>query len=266
VQTAVSIYPPTWELPEFETHSYRANEHRYCLLIPVINEGKKFLAQLEKLQQANFPIDIVICDGGSTDGSTASLAKLGVNTLLVKTGKGKLSAQLRMGFAFALARNYEGVVAIDGNGKDGIEAIPRFIKELEQGVDFIQGSRFVKGGQAINTPIDRLLALRLLHAPMISLAAKFWYTDTTNGFKAYSARFLGDRRVAPFRAVFDTYNLHYYLSVRAGQLGFSVKEIPVTRQYPKGCAVPTKIGGFSAKMHIIKLLFESCIGKYDPQV
>jgi dolichol-phosphate mannosyltransferase len=255
-----------WELPEFEKHEFEARQHRHCLLIPVINEGNKLLKQLEQIGKEHFPIDVIVCDGGSTDGSTNSLANLGVNTLLVKTGKGKLSAQLRMGFAFALMRQYEGIVVIDGNGKDGIEAIAQFIAQLEAGVDFVQGSRFLKGGQAINTPIDRLLALRLIHAPLISLASGFWYTDTTNGFKAYSGRFLLDERVAPFRAIFDTYNLHFYLSIQAAKLGFTVKEIPVTRKYPKGVAVPTKIDGFGARLHILKLLFQACLGQYDPKI
>ena len=43
-------------------------------------------------------------------------------------------------------------------------------------------------------------------------------TDTTNSFRAFSAGFLSDPRVAPFRAVFDSYNLPYYLAVRAAEL------------------------------------------------
>ena len=47
-------------------------------------------------------------DGGSTDGSTdhEKLKSLGVNTLLTKTGPGKLGAQMRMAFGWALDRGY----------------------------------------------------------------------------------------------------------------------------------------------------------------
>ena len=50
--------------------------------------------------------DIIICDGGSTDGGTDDdmLQSLGVNTLLIKKGPGKQGAQLRMGFYWALSR------------------------------------------------------------------------------------------------------------------------------------------------------------------
>ena len=78
----------------------------------------------------------------------------------------------------------------------------------------------------------RYLGIRLLHAPLISLAAGHRYTDTTNGFRAYSARFLSDPRVAPFRDVFSAYELHYYPAIRAARLGFRIVELPVTRAYP----------------------------------
>ena len=55
--------------------------------------------------------DIVICDGGSTDGCTEEkmLRSLNVNTLLVKQDIGKQGAQLRMGIWWALQRGYKGI-------------------------------------------------------------------------------------------------------------------------------------------------------------
>ena len=258
---------PSWEFPEFEVRDYRRRETRHCVLIPVINEGAKFLNQLAGMQEAGLRADIVVADGGSTDGSTedGALMERGVRALLTKLGPGKLSAQLRMGFAWALSQGYEGVVIIDGNGKDGYEAIPRFLQALDEGYDFVQGSRYVPGGEAVNTPLDRHLAVRLLHAPLISAAARFWYTDTTNGFRGFSARFLRDRRVAPFRDVFDTYNLHYYLAVRAPRLRFRVKELPVRRAYPAKGKTPTKISGLRGRALILRQLLTAVTGGYNPR-
>ena len=63
------------------------------------------------------------------------------------------------------------------------------------------------GGEHSHTPLSRYVGVRLLHAPLVSLAAGVRYTDTTNGFRAYSRRFLADGRVAPFRSVFEGYEL-----------------------------------------------------------
>jgi hypothetical protein len=171
---------------------------------------------------------------------------------------------MRMALAFALRRGYEGVVVIDGNDKDDPAAIPSFIAAMDDGVDHVQGSRFIAGGRGINTPWSRLLAVTLIHAPLISLAARFRYTDTTNGFRAYSSRLLRDPRVAPFRELFSRYELHYYLAIRAARLGYRCRELPVTRAYPATGKVPTKISKVRGNLLVLATLFRACAGSYNP--
>jgi len=260
--------PDREELPTFEYPFCVPPTSIYAVVIPVINEGERILAQLEGMRAAGLGTDIIVVDGGSNDGSVEPARlrnELGVNALLVKTGPGKLSAQLRIGFAWALAHRYQGIVSIDGNGKDDFRAVPSFIAKLQAGFDYVQGSRYLPGGLAENTPLERELAVRFLHAPLISLAAGFRYTDTTNGFRAFGRKLLLDSRVRPFRAVFDTYNLHYYLAVRAARLGFTVGEIPVTRRYPLSGRLPSKIGGIADKLHILKQTALTVLGAYNPR-
>ena len=192
------------------------------------------------------------------------MQSLGVNTLLVKEDIGRQGAQLRMGFWWALQRGYQGIITIDGNNKDSIEDIPSFIEKLDQGYDFIQGSRFIKGGKAINTPLIRLLSVRLIHAPVISLTAKKRFTDTTNAYRGYSTRYLNDSRVKPFRSIFQNYELLAYLSTKATQLGFKACEIPVRREYPKQGKTPTKISFFKGNIDLLQTLLNNAFGKYNP--
>ena len=170
-----------------------------------------------------------------------------------------------MGIWWALRRGYKGIVTIDGNNKDSIEDVPHFIEKLEEGYDFVQGSRFVKGGRAVNTPLIRTISVRLLHAPVISLTAHQRFTDTTNAYRAYSARYLTDARVQPLRDIFMTYELLAYLSVRATQIGMRACEIPVTRAYPKGGKTPTKISFFKGNSELLKILFRNAKGAYNPK-
>ncbi|MDE7324506.1 MAG: glycosyltransferase family 2 protein [Lachnospiraceae bacterium] len=263
------IYGGRIGVPAFAYFEYAKKTKNYVVLIPVINEGERILKELYRAYKHNISghADIVICDGGSSDGSLEErkLRKLGVNTLLVKKDKGKQGAQLRMGIYWALQRGYKGVITIDGNYKDSIEDIPRFIQKLEEGYDFVQGSRFIKGGRAVNTPPVRNLAVRLIHAPVISLTAGQRFTDTTNAYRAYSARYLKDDRVAPLRDVFMTYELLAYLSVRATQLGYRACEIPVTRAYPKKGKTPTKISFIKGNSELMKILFKNLRGEYQPK-
>ena len=255
-------------VPDFELAEYFPKKRKYCLLIPVINENGRLAKELQRAQQAGVPgcVDIAICDGGSTDGSTAhqTLQQYGVRALLTKTGVGKQGAQLRTGIYWGLQAGYEGILTVDGNNKDSVENVPRFVAKLEEGYDFVQGSRFVPGGLAVNTPKVRHIAVRMLHAPVISLTAGHHFTDTTNAFRAYSRRYLTHPLVQPLRDVFSGYELLAYLSTRATQLGLLACEVPVARVYPKGEPAPTKIKGFKGNAGLLRVLAANAMGRYLP--
>jgi dolichol-phosphate mannosyltransferase len=255
-----------WELPEHERDVLAPKRHDFALVIPVINEGERIRAQLARTAAAHLPVDVIVADGGSTDGSLdrGYLIANNVRALLTKTGPGRLSAQLRMAYGWCLRQGYAGIVTIDGNGKDNVEAVADFVARLRAGYDYVQGSRYRRGGRAENTPLERTIGNRLIHAPMLSLAGRRLFTDTTNGFRGYSARYLLDPRVQPFRDLFMRYELLFYLTVRAGQIGMKVCEVPVTRSYPRGEAAPTKIVGHGAKLALLRQTFQAAIGAFNP--
>ena len=253
------------QVPQYFVSNLRTKKFKFCLVIPVLNEGDRLLKQLQILKSMKYSVDVIIADGGSSDNSIdeVTLFELNVSTLLKKIGIGKLSSQLRMAFDFALSEGYEGVITIDGNGKDGVEALEKIIFKLESGFDFIQASRFIKGGESVNTPLVRFLAIRCLHSPITSLAARFRFTDSTNGFRGHSRKLLTDTRINLFRDIFDTYELIAYLPIRAARLGFKCVEIPARREYPNRGDIPTKIHGLRAHFQLIKILFYAAFGRYN---
>ncbi|MFZ2725447.1 MAG: glycosyltransferase family 2 protein [Methylococcaceae bacterium] len=263
----MSFTETNWQVPHFETALWQGKSQAYCVVIPVINEGERIINLLARMQDLNIAeqADIIIIDGGSSDGSLALelLEYYSVRGLLIKNDKGKLSAQLRCAYAFAVQKGYLGIITIDGNDKDDPEAIGRFINALQQGVDFVQASRFIAGGVAENTPKTRDLAIRFIHAPLLSLFSGFKWTDTTQGFRAYSQKLLIDNNIAPFREVFMNYELLAYLSYRAPRLHYRCLELATIRRYPKG-EVPTKISGFKGNLELLMVLFKACLGFYNP--
>lgn len=266
VQPPAILDDAAWEVPAHQVALHGPRRHAHALVIPVINEGERIRGQLRRIAAAGLPVDVVIADGGSTDGSLDPdfMREVGVRAVLTKSGPGKLSAQLRMAYAWCLRQGYAGIVTIDGNGKDGVEAVAAMVAKLEEGCDYVQGSRYLPGGAAENTPLERTIANRVIHAPMLSIAGRHWFTDTTNGFRAYSARYLTHPDVQPFREVFSVYNLLFYLTVRAGQLGLKVAHVPVERRYPDDGKVPTKIGGLASKLALLKETFVAATGGYTP--
>src|SRR4051794_176001 len=101
----------TWQVPEQSVERGLGRRNGYCVVVPVINEGPRIASLLRRMHALGIPhlADIIIVDGGSTDGSlsTALLDETGVAGLIVKTGPGRLSAQLRCAYAFALDQSYE---------------------------------------------------------------------------------------------------------------------------------------------------------------
>lgn len=255
----------TWQFPPFTMRRFLPKRAAYCLCVFVLNEDPRIQRQIQRMKPFSGLVDIIIVDGGSTDGALKPplLSKNRMCSMLVKRGEGQLSAQMRMAFAWALATGYRGVITMDGNDKDDPSAIPHFVRALDLGYDHVQGSRFIPGGRAINTPWWRYWAIRLIHAPLMSVAARHHYTDTTNGFRAYSSRLLMDARVSVFRDIFSRYELHYYLAMQAAQRGYRIKEIPVTRRYPNEGNVPSKISLLTGSMLIAVTLLKAVLHRWD---
>ena len=253
------------DVPVCEVHELRPKRTRYAFAVVTLNEGERLRNQLQRMKERAELADIVIADGRSTDGSTDLdfLHECGVRTLLITDERG-LGTATRLAVAYALDQGYEGLITVDGNGKDGVEALPDFIHHLDGGYDLVQGSRFMKGGFHAHTPLERLLGLKLVMIPWIALGARFWYTDPTNAFRAMSRRFLTDSRVQPLRKVFVRFNMQLYFVYRAGRLGFRVKEIPVRRSYPDDGSVPTKIIGWRHKLRVLTEAILTVLGHYNP--
>ena len=64
------IYEKQKGVPRFECTEYTPKTKDYVVLIPIINEGDRIHKELFRAKKHNVSdyADIVICDGGSTDG------------------------------------------------------------------------------------------------------------------------------------------------------------------------------------------------------
>ena len=145
-----------WDVPKYLIKLKNTKQSKYALVIPVINEGNRIKNQLLKISASNFKVDIIVSDGGSTDNSLDLdfLKSISLRALLIKTGPGKLSAQLRVAYSWCIKEGYQGIITIDGNDKDDIKSIPIITSKIEEGFDYVQGSRYIDGGESINTPLD----------------------------------------------------------------------------------------------------------------
>ena len=252
------------QVPPYIVHEFFPKHTRYCFMPVIYNEGSKFLRQMERMSANSGLADIIVTARESNDGCTDPefLRKHGAQSLLQTKTPGAASS-IRAGFWHALKQGYEGVVLVDGHNKDGVEALPDYLGKLDEGYDFVQGSRFMAGGEEKNTPFLRKVGIQLLMAPLLYYGGHFWYTDGTNGFRGYSRKYLEDPRVEPFRNCFTHLNLQYYLSYMAPKIGLRVIEIPVKRVYPDDGTVPTKCVGFSKNFEAFWEMVRTVRGCYD---
>lgn len=90
-------------MPLYKVLFSEPEKNDYAVVIPVINEGTRIISLLNRMKELDIGsrFDIVIVDGGSTDGSLTDLKSLSVNSLLLKVEEGKLSSQLRCAYDFA---------------------------------------------------------------------------------------------------------------------------------------------------------------------
>jgi len=137
---------------------------------------------------------------------------------------------IREGLEYSLKKGYDVVVVMAGNGKDDPKEITRLLSAMENGCEYVQGSRFLPGGKQEKTPILRGFFIRLW--PYIwGLLTGARCTDVTNGFRAYNTEILRDRRVNIYQGWLDQYALEYYVHYKAMTLGYKFKEVPVTKKY-----------------------------------
>jgi len=209
------------------------------VIICAYNEGVKLEKTGERIRSAlekrkcEPTIDVLVADDGSTDGAPEAVAaKCGF--LLFRNAERKgIGHLIRGAYRYGLERGYEILVTMAANNKDNPEEFDRIIGPVfEDKADFIQGSRYLPGGNFGNMPLYRVLTTRYVHPMLFSFVSGRCVTDSTNGFRAVHAKVLRDEHIHLDQDWLDRYELEPYLFYYAVKLGYRVTEVPVTKIYP----------------------------------
>jgi dolichol-phosphate mannosyltransferase len=148
---------------------------------------------------------------------------------------------LKQGLGYLLDTDHDIVVIMSGNGKDDPAEIDRIIEPVaEAECDYVQGSRYLRGGSSSGLSPFRAMFNRLFPLIWTALTQKKC-TDVTNGYRCYRLSFLKDPRINLNQAWLDAYSLEYYLHYKALALGYRVKEVAVSRLYRFGGRGSSKI-------------------------
>jgi dolichol-phosphate mannosyltransferase len=218
------------------------------------NEGVKIKTTVERILAAT-KHDVLVMDDGSTDGSMEALRNTRAQILSNQTNEG-IGSAMKTALMHAKHKGYEIIVIMAGNNKDDPTQIPRLVTPLfEEGYDFVQGSRYLKGGDYGNMPLYRRVATQFVHPLLFSIITRKWITDSTNGFRAFRLKLLDDPRINIQQPWLDKYELEPYLFFKAIRLGYKVKEVPVTKIYPPHQLGYTKMKPITGWWSILRPIF-----------
>jgi dolichol-phosphate mannosyltransferase len=181
-----------------------------------------------KLQK---PFHILIVDDGSPDG-TADLVREQQQLfpdrlfLLERSGKLGLGTAYIAGFRWGLERAYHYFFEMDADFSHNPQDLIRLYDACaNQGGDVAVGSRYVRGGKLENWPFSRIM---LSYGASLYVRFITWMPvhDPTAGFICYKRRVLEDIDLS--KIGFVGYAFQIEMKFAAYQLGYKIKEVPIT--------------------------------------
>jgi dolichol-phosphate mannosyltransferase len=225
------------------------------LAVPVaFNEEKKIGNVIDRFHRADVD-EILVVDDGSSDATPAEIEKRGVKLLRHPQRQG-VGVAIRTAIRYARENGFDVLVILAGNDKDRPTEIPRLLQPIcEERYDFVQGSRYLPGGDYGNMPLYRRLATQFVHPLLFSLVTWRRITDSTNGFRAFRLSLFDDPRIRVEQDWLNAYELEPYIFFKAIRLGYKVREVPVTKIYPPHELGYTKMKPITGWWSILRPIF-----------
>jgi dolichol-phosphate mannosyltransferase len=224
---------------------------RVAAVLPLFDEGGA-AADLVRRMPREVGTTYVV-DDGSTDDGPAQAEQAGARLIRLGRNRG-IGAAIRAGLVAAREDGFDVVVVMAASGKDRPEEIPTLLAQIDDGCDYVQGSRFLAGGASVNLPAARGVLIHAFTA-LFRVLSGFPGTDVTNGFRAYRLSLLADPRVRIEQPWLDRYELEYYIHWKAITLGYRVREVPVSKTYPARRRDYSKIRPVIDWWHIVRPAF-----------
>jgi dolichol-phosphate mannosyltransferase len=226
------------------------DKQKILVEINVYNESIKIKDTLSKFPPHAL-YDVVVVDDGSTDDTPQYIKEFSYPVIRHAANLG-IGKTIKDAIEYGQKNGYDIIVLMAGNGKMQAPDIPKLVLPiLEEGYDYIQGSRYLEGGRNENLPLFRDIMIKLLTL-FVSSVTGFKGTDVTCGFRAYKLSILENPKINIWQDWLDRYELESYIHYKALTLGYRIKEVPVSMIYPKQKSGYSKIKPFSGWWSILK--------------
>jgi glycosyltransferase involved in cell wall biosynthesis len=198
------------------------------LFLPAHNEEATVGAVVSRApaEVCSHPVQVVVVDDGSQDGTAAVAAAAGAEVHSLVTNRG-LGAAVRAGLALASERAPAAVAFCDADGEYAPEELAQLVAPILDGrADYVVGSRFA-GLPRVMRP-HRWLGNRVLTGAMRLLAGRWGVrrlSDAQSGYRALSPE------AARQAEIVHDFNYAQVLTLDLLAKGFRYAEVPISYRF-----------------------------------
>ena len=199
------------------------------VLIPTYNEKENIEKIIRKVFSLPQLFHILIIDDGSPDGTAYIVKHLQgefAGKLFIEERKGKLGLGTAYihGFKWALKKDYEYIFEMDADFSHNPDDLLRLRQACIDGADVAIGSRYIKGVNVVNWPMQRVL-MSYFASVYVRFITGINIQDATAGFKCYRRRVL--QTIELDKIKFVGYAFQIEMKFTAIMHGFKVVEVPI---------------------------------------
>lgn len=169
----------------------------FCIIIPMLNEEVNaegcVRAVMQVLEGLSYRTALIVVNDGSSDDTGNILKKLGgefryLITVTHECNRGYGSA-IQTGIKEANSLGFRYALFMDSDLTNDPKYIKDFVIKMEEGIDVIKGSRYIKGGGMLGIPKHRMI-ISFFGNRVASWLMGIPLFDCTNGFRAVKVNIL----------------------------------------------------------------------------
>ena len=200
---------------------------RALVIVPTYNERDNLPPLAAHILQLPVPVDLLVVDDNSPDGTGKLADELAAKHpqihVLHRAEKNGLGRAYIAGFKWALGRDYEFIMEMDGDFSHNPDDIPKFL-EAARTADLVIGSRYCNGIRVINWPLNRLV-LSLGAAKYVRVITGLPLSDPTGGFKCFRRATLQSLDLDAVQS--NGYSFQIEMSHKIWRQGLHIAEVPI---------------------------------------
>ncbi len=208
---------------------------KLSIVVPVFNEAESLPALRQELADVaaaqGYDMEVIFVDDGSRDGTWKAIADLAASDQRVRG----IRFRRNFGKAAALSAGFSAVagdvvITLDGDLQDDPAEIPKFLAELDGGLDLVSGWKKIR-----HDPWHKVWPSRVFNG-LVGLLTGVHLHDHNCGMKGYRREVVREVRLYG--------ELHRFVPVLAAARGFRVGEVVINHRPRKHGSSKYGVGRF----------------------